>query len=361
MNKKWIRAAIIAAILPLLLSDHAYAVKGVPEEETPQEEKIEPWFTGPLLTSSGHVIPVGYINIEPYIFATDTIGQYNTNWSRSSTPSFWTVNPLLSIQVGIAPRVDFEIAPQLLWNTTQGHSAVNVGDFPMGFAFQILEETETDWWPAIKFTIAEQFPTGKYQHLDPHKQGTDATGTGAFVTAARLTFAKLYHIKKRRYFNTRYALTYSMPSRVHVKGFNTYGGSYNTNGYIYTGYSLTAGIGLEYSLTRNWVLALDIQNIYTNKTRFKGNPGRQERTDATITNPAGGLSGTVSNSDNTLGGPYSNQLSLAPAIEYNFSDSFGIIAGCWFTVAGRNTSQFVSGVIAFNWFLPFRKQVDTVD
>jgi hypothetical protein len=40
--------------------------------------------------------------------------------------------------------------------------------------------------------------------------------------------------------------------------------------------------------------------------------------------------------------------SLAPAIEYNWSDYVGIITGAWFTIAGRNALTFISSVTALN-------------
>jgi hypothetical protein len=50
------------------------------------------------------------------------------------------------------------------------------------------------------------------------------------------------------------------------------------------------------------------------------------------------------------GGPSSSQYSLAPAIEYNWSQNIGLIGGVWFTVAGQNISQFNSIVIALNYY-----------
>jgi hypothetical protein len=41
--------------------------------------------------------------------------------------------------------------------------------------------------------------------------------------------------------------------------------------------------------------------------------------------------------------------SLAPALEYNWSENAGVIAGVAFTVAGRNTSATVMPVMAVNW------------
>lgn len=351
MKKLWI---LFSIMIPTLGSP-LYAVKGVQDEEVPEEEPFIPWFTGPLLTTSGHVIPEGYINIEPYVFAIDSNGQYDGHWHATSVPSFWTINPYVQIQMGIAPRLDFEIAPQVLWNETQGHSAFNIGDLPVGFGIQLLEDTDEDWWPGIKLTLGEQFPTGKCNHLNPRKLGTDATGTGAFTTGVQLSFGKMYHVRKKQYFNARFSAGYFYPSRVHVKGFNTYGGGYGTNGYVYPGWSLNTSLGFEYSLTRNWVLALDIQNLYTNKTRFKGAPGSQQTVETSIQNPAAGFPGVAGSGDTALGAPSADQVSLAPAIEYNFNENFGIIAGCWFTVAGRNNSRFVSGVIALNWFFSYNK------
>jgi hypothetical protein len=51
-----------------------------------------------------------------------------------------------------------------------------------------------------------------------------------------------------------------------------------------------------------------------------------------------------------LGFDTSIQISLAPAIEYNFNQYFGIICGSWFSIFGRNAAIFRSGIIAFNYY-----------
>ncbi len=48
--------------------------------------------------------------------------------------------------------------------------------------------------------------------------------------------------------------------------------------------------------------------------------------------------------------PTSAQFSIAPAIEYNWNANIGIIFGSWFTLAGKNSTQFTSGVFAFNYY-----------
>ncbi len=48
--------------------------------------------------------------------------------------------------------------------------------------------------------------------------------------------------------------------------------------------------------------------------------------------------------------PSSEQWSLAPAIEYDWSTHFGVISGVWFTVAGRNAPAFANWVTAANFY-----------
>jgi hypothetical protein len=113
-----------------------------------------------------------------------------------------------------------------------------------------------------------------------------------------------------------------------VKGFNAYGGGYQTQGTVYPGWNYQGIVSFEFTLNQNWVLTLD--NVYThiNKNRFSGNPGV-----------------TASGNPATVGDPSSEQLSFAPAIEYNFSSNIGIIAGAWVTATGRNSTEFRSAVI----------------
>ena len=145
---------------------------------------------------------------------------------------------------------------------------------------------------------------------------------------------------------------------VHVKGINAYGGAKDTKGKIYPGNQFLQVLGLELSLTQRWALALDILNIYGNKTRFTGKKGTGATGSGSPNNPGDFNPIIPVNPFQTLipvplvvvGGPSFNQFSLAPALEYNWNNNLGIIGGAWFTVAGRNTADFVQWVIAFNLY-----------
>lgn len=321
---------------PLLAEGH------IPPSLLYQEEEKEtknilipewelPWFTGPLLAPSGHVIPMGHYNIEPYLFANVATGIYDAHWkSHSADNNFYNINTQVPVQIGILPRLDFSFDPQFSWNHFDHASHWAYNDMPFGFDVQIYYDAPGEWPPAVKLTFKAVAPLGRYQKLDPNDRGTDIGGGGTWNPGIGLTFSDLFHFSGVHFLSARLAFSYVIPTSVHVKGFNAYGGGHHTYGTVYPGPFFTADLGLEYTLARNWALALDVVYAHFNHTRFSGHKGATEG----VPNP--------------IGGPSSESFSLAPAIEYNWSGYYGIIAGVWFSVAGRNTAEFVNGVVAFN-------------
>jgi hypothetical protein len=306
-----------------------------PEDVNPKEIKVDPWFTGPLLASSAEVVPLGFINIEPYLFTTVDYANYNQHWHSESTPNFYSVNPEVVIEIGIAKNVHFQFTPQIFWNESEGKSSARVGDLPVELDFQLVTAKDTDWWPNALLFVQETFPTGHYQRLNPKKKGVDITGFGSFSTSLGLAFSKQTWFGGAHWLSTRFNFIPRFSLPVHVKGFNTYGGGYGTRGKVYPGVFYQTILAFEFAFTRNWAFAIDLFNAYGNKTRFKGKPGV-----------------TSEGARAKVGHPSFTFFSLAPAIEYNWNESLGIIAGCWFTVAGRNTGSFASAVIALNYYGP---------
>ena len=201
---------------------------------------------------------------------------------------------------------------------------------PLGLDFQLYYDTPGTWAPAVKLALKANAPLGKYQKLNPNDKGTDAGGGGSWNPAVGLVFSRLFHYTGVHFLAARLALLYAVPNSVHVKGLNVYGGGRGTHGTVYPGPFFTADLGLEYTLAQKWALALDVFYVHENHTRFKGTKGE------------------TNGIPNNMGGPSSEQISLAPAIEYNWNANYGVIAGVWFSVAGRNAEEFINGVIAIN-------------
>lgn len=310
-------------------------------EETPPPELLEfppPWFTGPLLTPAGHVVPAGYINVEPYTFVNIINGKYDDDWDSFSEPNCYNVNFQFPLFVGLTHWMNLLVVPQASWNGTQGISSLVFNDFIAELDMQLIEDTKNNTLPGLKLYVQEIFPSGHYEKRDPEKLGTDIGGKGTYKTTAGFVLTRLFHIYDLHYLSLRFNGLYSIPSNVSVRGVNAYGGAPDTRGTVKPGQSIGGLFGMEYSFSQNWAFACDVFSVYTKKTKFSGNPG---------IDPDG--------SPAVVGGPSSFQFSLAPAFEYNFSSSTGIIAGAWFSLAGRNTSRFISAVFAINYFGPFRE------
>lgn len=291
-----------------------------------------PWFTGPLLTFSGNVIPAGYYNIEPYIFYTTIGGIYDEEWKSVSKPNFYSALLEIPLYVGLTEKSNLFFAPSVVWNKTQGVSTLNFADLTVGISFQLLKENST---PGIKISIHEVFPTGKFDNLRADKFGTDVGGTGSFQTLLGIAIGRTFRIYDDHFLATRFNIFVDFPSPVKVEGINAYGGVEDTQGKVHLGTTYISQLGLEYNLTKNWALACDVQAFYSDKRKFvntRKTPCKPKQHHLDLAAIA--------------------QFSLAPAIEYNFNDSVGIIGGTWFTVAGKNSPRFFSAVIAINYYGP---------
>lgn len=315
--------------LPFLL--HARKVPLPPEGKN----EPTPWFTGTLLTPSAHVIPFGHQNYEPYFYWTTVSGFYDNHWHSHSRPRFkdFLFQPLL--QFGILPATEFDISPQFLYNNTRGQHEWRVSDIPMSLSFQLLKESPTHPYPTIKLRLGLNAPLGKYDRLDPARFGTDVGGTGNWDPSIGLLFSYLFHLKGIHFLAWHNWFNYTLTVPVHVHGLSFYGGAprvgpiKGTRGTVYPGNIFLITEGFEFSLTQNWVLSLDLVYQHVNRNRFSGHT----------------LPGTAPVA------PSSELFSIAPALEYNFSPDIGIIAGPWFSVAGRNrnlSAYFISWIFAIN-------------
>lgn len=302
----------------------------------PPAGEAAPWFTGPLLAPSGHTVPAGYFNFEPYVFVTTVTGKYDKDWHAFSKPNFYSVNFQGPLFIGLTDWMDILVVPQASWNGTQGVSSLVVNDFIAQLDFQLIKDTQENNLPGLKVYVQEIFPLGKYQKADPDDLGTDIGGGGSYTTTVGFVVSRLFNVYDDHYLALRLNGFYTVSTPLHVTGVNIYGGAPDTKGKVKPGPAWGGIFAFEYSLTQNWALACDVFAVYSDANPFKGNPG--------------------TNADGTpaiVGEPSSFQLSVAPAIEYNVSDSFGFIGGVWLTVAGRNSNRFISGVLAINYFGPW--------
>jgi len=326
----WKKTLLILSIMPAAL----WARKGESTPGLSGPDHFEPWFTGPLLAPSGHVIPLSHQNIEPYVYYNRNLGHFDNHWRPHKDPTFTNVYNQIALQFGVLPGVELDLNPTFSYNNTQSKHTWVVNDAPIAVGVQLLLDDPETWHPAIKMRFGFNLPVGRYDKLNPEKLGTDFGGFGAWYPSFGFVFSRVFHIYGHHYLSWRQALNYTWGTSIRIHGLSTHGGAppvgpfRGTHGTVYPGNAFVSVTGFEYSLDQNWVLALDIYYQYTNRRRFHGYspPG---------TKPTH---------------PSREQFSLAQAIEYNFTENIGVIAGPWFSVTGRNSLEFFNWVFAINIF-----------
>lgn len=306
----------------------------------PKEASLEegPWLTGPLLSPQGTVVLYGEILLKSYLYGIVKTGQYDKNWHAVSLTDEYSLveDNFFSLQLhlmsffGLTPWCDLNITPQVFYQNSSGQQAAYLGDLTVGLDFQLLEATASPYFPGIKLAVREVFPTGRYQMLSPRKMYTDQTGEGAFATQFALVFYKVFSLCHRHWLSMTASAEYTIPSAVEVLGFTAYGGGFGAHGTVLPGNRLQGIVSFEGTINRHWVLALDSVYIHADRSSFMGEPGI-----------------SFAGRDADMGRASSEQWSLAPAIEYNWSESMGVIVGSWFSLMGRNSLQFYSGVANF--------------
>ena len=290
----------------------------------------DPWFTGPILAPAGHTIPRGHTNLEVYGLDVFTNGQYNSSGHVISVPLFKSiiVNPLVTH--GFTDWMDFQLSVPYAFNSTQEVNYNRITDTAAGIGIQLVEQKKHQYLPDLRLFIQETFPTGKYEELNPQLLGTDATGLGSYRTQVALNFQYLAELFNLHYLRTRLMLSHLYSSPVHVMGFNSFGGSEITNGTVNSGAENNVDLAFEYTLTQNWVAVME---------------GYYSQGQSSIFN--GILDDIHSGRALPLSDKY-YEVGLAPALEYNFTSNVGVIGGVWFPVAGKNTSHFLTYVLAIN-------------
>lgn len=281
-----------------------------------------PWLTGPLLAPAGKTIPKGHFNFEPYGFY--------SGYPRG----FRNLEGLPVISVGLTSFLDLQTSIPYDYSWDKGQHGNGIGDYSLALGLQVLRQKENSWLPDLRFVVQEVFPTGRFENLNPKKLGTDQTGLGSFQTLFGLNFQRLTEFKNKHYLRTRLSLVGAKFSDVTVHGADVFGGGFMTKGRVSIENSYSADLAFEYTLTQNWVPVFEVLYAHSPGTSFVGNPGFT---------PGGTIAG--------LGGRAKDLVSLAPALEYNFSANLGVIGGVWFSVTGPHAAQFVTGAFAINYYI----------
>lgn len=257
----------------------------------------------------------GHLAVQPYLFYIHRNGAYTHHWSEKTFKATDSLSCLLALETGITDWLDISLYLNSAYKHYGNQNSFVLGDTGVFLGFQALHDQKHTWIPDLRIILGETFPTGKYDHLNPDKGGSDIFGTGSYTTTLILVLAKTFYTVLKHPYNINLNIYYIQPSHVSTHHASLYGTS---SGKAFPRSGFITNLALEYSLTRNWALGIDIRYVHQNKTTFKAN-----------------------NHSRQPGLPSSEQFSLAPCLEYCWSENFSTSLGPWFTIAGRNSGAFI--------------------
>ena len=286
-------------------------------------------YTGALVTGSPP-LPKDMFNIEPYLIDTQVRGQYDEHGNRhdvDGVPDSWTL--AVPMAYGLTDKLTVGATLTAGYASEQtGGRKWEMGD--TGISAQYLLATGEKHNSALAASIKQNLTTGRYDELDGHNLA-EATGSGAPTT--QLVLAGQMYLLENRNLRARFNVGWRLPGAdASLDGESAYGTPAGFRGRADLHAASQASVSFEYSFNPQWVAAADL--VY-----------EQDR-GAHVRGSVPGLDGTRIAYDQEL--PFSWRLSVAPAVEYNFTDSVGLIAGAQVSFDGRNSSAFFAPQVALN-------------
>lgn len=304
----------------------------------------EPWFTGPLLVNWINNVEKGHANL--FFLSNYSSGNsiYNNAWHTIATQPYSSAQVSPTLTYGLTDYIAVQLNSLYILNhiqrlgLQQGATAQHIGDTLMLLGVQILRQKNHDSVPDVSLSLNQLFPTGKYDELSATSNGTDVTGAGSYQTGLSANVRYLYQFDEQHFLNSYLSLTYTHANDVSVNGLTAYGVETTKREHLRPGDYVVMNLASEFSLTQNWVIVMEAVWLSQQATSFHGSVG------TTGAHPF--ISHDINNLNLINGSRI--QLSVAPEIEYNFSANFGLIAGVWFTPAGRNAPNIITPALAFN-------------
>jgi hypothetical protein len=338
-------AAIAAGLATLAGTASVYAGDYDKKEVAPppiqpaasNEESIDDaWWTGPLVAPNPTALPVGTFLAEPYFTGNINYGQYGSGWGMSRKPNSYSAGTAWLLEYGLLPNFSLSVLPGASygWNHGGDSSSIQFTDLQVRVQYMFHKfKGKGDLWPTISLEVGEIFPTGQYSNLS---SGEDGVGNGVYSTRLGLWTQYYYWLPNGRILRQRFDVIANIPTgNAKLHNLSSYNTPQGFNGHVSAGNSYTFDLAYEYSLTSHWVPAIDFVYIHGDRNEVSG-----------IQRVGSGLASY--NQAYGKGGPSTEYFEVDPAIEYNFNDRYGIIAGAEIAVGGRNTTATVIPQVAIN-------------
>jgi hypothetical protein len=295
-----------------------------PPSSLVRQQLDDAWWTGPMLAPSAATLPRGHFLIEPYLY--DVIAAHSNGFGS-----------LTYINYGLANRVTVGLIPTAGYNKVSNgpsSSGVGWGDLTAQAQFRVTKFHEGSWIPTTSVAVQETLPTGKYDRLNDRP--SDGLGGGAYTTTLALYSQTYFWLPTGRILRMRFNLSESISSSVEVKDVSVYGTEAGFRGQAKPGSSFYIDAAWEYSMTKRWVLALDATYRHSGNTVASGYSTLDL---IMVQNPS-----SIEVNSGT-----SDAFGLAPAIEYNWKPTLGVLLGTRIIPASHNTHSTITPAVAINF------------
>jgi hypothetical protein len=218
---------------------------------------------GPMTTWTAPVVGKGQVAVQPFAFYNHVRGEFDEDGHYLALPKGDKESQFqqqLFAQYGLTDRWEFDAQTVYQENdTTQDGAKAHdegLGDSYLFTRYQFIEDK--GWLPAAAGLLQLKMPTGKYQHADPAKLGTDlmgaVTGGGSWDPGVGINLTK-----KFKPFIIHADLIASFPQQVRVDGDKAQYGNYiNGDGAI------------EYFLPKGFNLMVELNSLLQADKRVNG-------------------------------------------------------------------------------------------
>ena len=292
------------------------------------------WFTGPMLANTAATAPRGHTLMEPYVYDVVTQGNYTASGKRQSTPHQNTFGSLTYLIYALTDKVGIGFIPTFDYSTVTGapsSAGPGPGDLTAQLQRRITQFQPCGWMPTISLAVQQTLPTGRYDQLG--NRPTDGFGAGAYTTTPEFLSQMYFWLPNHRILRLRFNVTDAFSGTVPLRDASVYGTTAGFRGNARPGSSFYIDTSLEYSAERSWVLALDATWRTTGNTRVTGYYVQSSGAPGPVTQTNSG---------------WSDEVGLAPAVEYSWKPWIGVLLGVRLFPAGRNAQDSITPAIAVN-------------
>jgi hypothetical protein len=251
-------ALVIAVFTGFVFLSSAFASEA-PVPVSVEQEEWYPLSVGPLTTWTAPFVEKGKLLIQPFVFYNRTRGTFDADGHYNKLPKGDRQSQYqeqLFVEYGITDNLELSgqiVYQQNMVKNEEGRAhARGFGDSYLYLRY--LLNAESKLLPDIVGMLQVKAPTGKYQHLDSAKLGTDSMGTGSWDPGIGFIMTK--RIKP---FILHADAVYSFPQKVQIDGVNTRYADY-----------LCYDLGVEYFLPKGFNLIFELNGYLQADTKQDG-------------------------------------------------------------------------------------------